>query len=137
MTNLSEPLTAWQRAWREGIAPKLSDRGLLAMKKALETDDPTLIQGASVQPPPLQSVQQWPVEAACAVCYAGWEGGGLGTVVDVEEFFARVCFEADQALGEPSAARYFINWFDETPREEMRAGLLAEVNLTLAQREVP
>ena len=56
-------------AWRRGIAPNLSDRGLQALKKALETDDPTLIQGTTTQPPPLQAVQNWPVEAACAVCY--------------------------------------------------------------------
>ncbi len=137
MANLSEPMPAWQLAWRQGIAPNLSDRALQALKKALEIDDRTLIQGASTQPPPLQAVQDWPVEAACAISFAGWKGESLQTVADVEEFFARVCYEADQALGEPSAARFFINWFDESPRQEMRAELLAEVKLTLAQREAP
>lgn len=135
MVIVSESLIAWQLAWRRGIAPNLSDGGLLALKKALETADPTFIQGASTQLPPLQPVQDWPVEAACAICFAGWKGDGLGTVGEVEEFFARVCFEADQALGEPSAARFFINWFDETPREQMRTQLLAEVNLALHERK--
>jgi hypothetical protein len=52
----------------------------------------------------------------------------------VEEFFARMCFEIDQRLGEPAGCRWFLNWFDETPREEMRQQLLAEVKRALAQR---
>jgi hypothetical protein len=136
MATLSESLTAWQLAWRRGIAPSLSDRGLLSLKKALETDDPALIQGASIKPPPLQATQDWPVEAACAICFVGWRGDGLETVADVEEFFARTCFEADQALGEPAGCRYFLNWFDETPREQMRIQLLAEVTLALYERQL-
>jgi hypothetical protein len=56
----------------------------------------------------------------------------LDTVAEVEEFFARACFETDQRLGEPAACRWFLNWYDETPREEMRRQLLAEVNRSLA-----
>jgi hypothetical protein len=74
------------------------------------------------------------VEAACGLGYCGWQGDGLETVAEVEEFFARTCFEADQRLGEPAACRWFLNWFDETPREEMRRQLLPEVNRSLAQR---
>src|SRR5262249_49069104 len=72
--------------------------------------------------------------AACVVGYCGWQGEGLETVAEVEEFFARVCYETDQVLGEPAACRWFLNWFDETPRDEVRPELLAEVNRTLAQR---
>jgi hypothetical protein len=68
------------------------------------------------------------------VGYCGWQGDGLETVAEVEEFFARICFETDQALGEPAACRWFLNWFDETPRAEVRAQLLAEVNRTLGER---
>ena len=42
--------------------------------------------------------------------------------------------EADTRLGEPAAVRYFLNWFDDTPRDEMRRQLLAEVNRALAER---
>jgi hypothetical protein len=79
-------------------------------------------------------VQDWPVEGACALTYCGWHGEGLQTVAEAEEFFARICFEVDQKLGEPAACRWFLNWFDETPREEMRRQLLVEVNRTLSQR---
>jgi len=37
-------------------------------------------------------------------------------------------------MGEPAACRWFLNWFDDTPRAEVRGLLLSEVNRTLAQR---
>ena len=78
--------------------------------------------------------QDWPVEATCVIGYCSWQGDGLETVAEVEEAFARACFETDQRLGEPAASRWFLNWYDDTPREEMRAQLLAEVNRILAAR---
>jgi hypothetical protein len=127
-------MESWRKVWREGLACLLSTAGLEALRGALMQDDPRLQQGATTTPPPLQCVQDWPVEGACAVGYCGWQGDGLETVGEVEEFFARMCFEIDQRLGEPAGCRWFLNWFDETPREEMRPLLLAEVNRTLAQR---
>jgi hypothetical protein len=79
-------------------------------------------------------VQDWPVEAACALGYCGWQGEKLETVGDVEEYFARCCFEADQKLGEAAACRWFLNWFDDTPRDEMRKELLAEVERAIEDR---
>lgn len=49
--------------------------------------------------------------------FAGWQGGcGISTVGDVEEFFARVCHEADERLKEVAGCRWFLNWYDDTPR---------------------
>jgi hypothetical protein len=127
-------MQAWQRSFREGIAPLMSTPALLALKKALAVDDSALIQGATTAPPPLPSVKDWPVEAACAVAYAGRQGEGLETVDQVEDYFAHVCFGADKALGEPAGCRWFLHWFDETPRPQMRLALLAEINLELASR---
>ena len=127
-------MESWRKVWRDGFAPQLATAGLEALRQALAEDDPRLIQGATTSPPPLQCVQDWPVEAACALGYCGWQGDGLETVAEVEEFFARVCFEADQCLGEPAACRWFLNWFDETPRDDMRRELLPEVNRSLAHR---
>ena len=127
-------MESWRKVWRRGIAPHLPTEGLRALFAALAIDDTRLVQGATTSPPPLQCVQDWPVEAACGIGYCGWQGDGLETVAEVEEFFARVCFEVDMALGEPAGCRWFLNWFDETPREEMRCQLLAEVNRTIAQR---
>jgi hypothetical protein len=124
----------WREVWRGGFAMVLPTDALGALAVALRDDDPKLIQGATTTPPPLMCVQDWPVEAACALGYCGWQGEDLETVGQVEEFFARLCFEADQRLGEPAACRWFLNWFDDTPRGEMRRELLAEVELTLAGR---
>ena len=127
-------MEGWQKVWREGVTPLLSTAALEALRQALMHDDARLLQGATTSPPPLQCVQDWPVEAACALGFCGWQGEKLETVAEVEEYFARLCFEVDQRLGEPAACRWFLNWFDETPRDEMRALLLPEVNRTLAQR---
>src|SRR6266702_6132267 len=131
------PMESWRNVWRKGVAPLLSTVSLEALRQALVNDDDRLLQGATTTPPPLQCVQDWPVEAACALGYCGWQGDGLETVAEVEEFFARMCFEVDQRLGEPAGCRWFLNWFDETPRDDMRRQLLGEVNRTLAQRLAP
>jgi hypothetical protein len=127
-------MESWRKVWRDGLAPHLSTAGLEALRRALLADDGRLVQGATTVPPPLMCVQDWPVEAACVLGFCGWQGDGLETVGEVEEYFARMCFEADKALGEPAACRWFLNWFDECPRTEARQELLAEVNRTLAQR---
>jgi hypothetical protein len=79
-------------------------------------------------------VQEWPVEGCCAVGFCAWQGEGIDSVGGVEEFFANACFEADQRLGDPAACRWFLNWFDDTPRDQMRQLLLKEVEHTLRQR---
>jgi len=101
------------------------------------TDDRRLIQGGSISPLPLQSVREKSVQGGCAICYAAWQGDGLATVAEVEEYFAHVCVESDRRLGEPAAVRYFLNPFDDWSREEMRRNLLPEVELALAARETP
>lgn len=120
-------MESWRKVWRDGVEPLLSAEGLEALRRGLILDDGRLLQGATTSPPPLACVQDWPVEGACTLGYCGWVGDGLETVAEVEEFFARMCFEIDQRLGEPAACRWFLNWFDETPRDEMRERLLAEV----------
>jgi hypothetical protein len=127
-------MESWRKVWREGVVPLLSTESLDALRQGLVNDDARLIQGATTTPPPLQCVQDWPVEAACGLGYCGWQGEGLETVAEVEEFFAKMCFEIDRNLGEPAGCRWFLNWFDETPRDAMREQLLAEVNRALALR---
>lgn len=127
-------MESWRKVWREGVAPQLSTKGLQALARALTTDDERLVQGATTCPPPLQCMRECAVEGACGVSYAAWQGDGLKTVGEVEELFANVCFATDQHLGEPAACRYFLNWFDDTPREELRRLLLPEVQLALEGR---
>lgn len=118
--------------WRDGLVPLLSRGELEALRRALAADDPRLIQGATTQPPPLMCVRDWEVEGACLIGVCGWLGPRkLATVGHAEEFFARMCFEIDQRLQEPAACRWLLNWYDETPRDEMRRLLLPEVELAL------
>lgn len=125
-------METWVRVWRSGIAPQLSTPGLEALRKALVEDDSRLIQGATTTPPPLAGVQVWTCKAACGIAFPFMVEGA--TVGEVEIAFARACFECDQAIGEPAGCRWFLNWFDETPREEMRQKLLPEVERVLAER---
>ncbi len=124
----------WQKVWREGLEPLLTGEALEALRQGLACDDSRLQQGVTTTPPPLMCVQDWPVEGACALGYCGWVGDGLETVGQVEEFFARMCFEIDQRLGEPAGCRWFLNWFDDTPREDMRREMLGEVLRALSLR---
>ena len=128
-------MDSWRKVWRDGLASLISTEGLESLRAALGNDDARLLQGATTTPPPLQCVQDWPVEGACGLGYCGWQGDGLETVAEVEEYFARMCFEIDQRLGEPAGCRWFLNWFDETPRDEMRRQLLPEVTRAIAERE--
>ncbi len=127
-------MESWKVVWREGLAPLLTDKHLEVLEKGLREDDPKLVQGCTTTPPPLQCVSDWPVEAACLLGYCGWQGDKLTTVGEVEEFFARLCFEIDQKVGEPAGCRWLLNYFDDTPREEMRRELLAEVQREIKRR---
>ncbi len=124
----------WRNVWRNGFVPVLSTSGLVALREALQNDDPRVVQGATTTPPPLLCVQDWPVEACCALGFCGWQGDALDTVGEVEEHFAKCCFEADERLNEPAGCRHFLNWFDDTPRTDMVRDLLCEVELALTNR---
>jgi hypothetical protein len=128
---MSTIIPDWIPAWRAAAA-LLSPESIAALRAAIANDDPRLIQGATTTPPPLQCVQDWPVEAACALGFCGWQGDGLVTVAEVEDFFAKMCFEIDCNLGEPAVCRHLRNWYYETPRDEMRRELLAEIYRYLA-----
>jgi hypothetical protein len=130
----AEALPTWAVVFRNGIAPELTTAELTALRVALDLDDGRLTQGATTTPPPMDCAKHMRCEGACAIGYAGWVGDDLPTVGDVEEFFARVCWDADQRLGEAGGVRHFINWFDETPRDEVRRLLLAEIDRVLAER---
>ncbi len=123
-------MEAWKEVFRYGIVPLLTKENLLALKKGIEEDDPNLIQGATCIPPPINCVEDWPVEACCALSYIGWKSG-LELVREVEEFFARICSYVDQKLGEPAIIRWFLKAWDDNPREKVFSEVLEEINLAL------
>lgn len=78
------------------------------------------------------------MEKACAIAYCGWRGGyGVETVGQAEEFFYRVCRMCDYGPVDGISSKDFTNWFDETPREDMRRELLAEVEFNLGRMADP
>ncbi len=127
----------WRFVWRGGFQPLIQTKSLEGLLAALEGDIPTLIQGETTIPPLLMCVQDYPCEAACGIGYCGViENGGIGvaTLGQVEEYFGRLCFEADQRLNNSAAYRWFLNWFDDTPREKMRRELIQEIKRGLNNR---
>jgi len=121
----------WRRVWREGFAPHLARAGLLALQAALLRDDPRLLQGSTCYPPLLDIMSDRAVEGACALGFCGWHGQGLKSVGQLEAFFHHLCDAADAAFCEPAACRFFLNWYDDAPRADMRRELLAEVTRSL------
>src|SRR5438477_2064089 len=103
------PPTAWQRAFRIGILPQLSTLGLQGFRDALRRNDGRVIQGATSYPPPLQCMEDEPVEGCCPLCWLLLEGKKPHevSVGPLQERFAAACYEADQLLGEPAGVRYF------------------------------
>ena len=95
----------------------------MALEGALDLDDPRLLQLQTASPLPIHPHARHPVQGACPIAFAGWKGDGLLIVADLEEFFARVIFGAGERLGDPTGARYFLNWWDDSPRAEARREL--------------
>lgn len=127
----------WRWVWRDGLAELLPDAGLLALRDALVLDDPALVQGTTVQPPPFWSNSRLPVECGCPVAYALWKSGSV-TVGAVAGYFRSVLRDAERKLGVEEATRSFLNWFDDTPRALAIEDLLIEVEAEMERRgDVP
>ena len=126
-------MNGWKRAWRSGIAPLLTHDGLMALKAALETDDPRLVQGTTTEPLPIALFSDEAVAGACAVGFCLWQSGGADRVGALHAAFRRLCASADDLLDEALGTIAFLNWFDETPRDDMRRELLAEIDMLVAE----
>lgn len=124
----------WRIVWRDGIAPNLPVDGLRALLKALVEDDKALVQGRMCSPPVYKGFENQLIVAACAISYPGW-CSGMRTVGELEKFIGKICDAADKKFEEPAACRYFINWFDSSPREVMRRELIPEVQLEISKRD--
>jgi hypothetical protein len=127
-------METWRQVWRQGFAPLFTDPALERLQEALKQDDAAIMQGATTSPPPLLSLEDCDVEKTCVIGYLAWKGYGFSRVGDVEMFFSQACYEADKRLGEAAACRVFLNWYDDTPRNEMRRELLGEIGFELNRR---
>jgi len=131
----------WRQVFRNGFAPHLPVAGLIALREALVEDDHRLIQANTTWPPAFGVLGEGTVsnqaEGACAIGYCGWQGEtDRQSVASVEEFFMRLCDKANAALDELTACAVFLNWHDDTPRDEMRRLLVPEVDRELRRRGV-
>lgn len=124
--------THWKRCFTHGFAPQWSNEQLQQLLGALETDDTRLIQGRTCD---------WRLElgdpraiGCCGVSFVGLSGG-LSFIDDLQSYFSRTCNAADEALGQKARCRFFLNWFDSTPRSRMRVELAAVIREVLEERE--
>jgi hypothetical protein len=124
----------WVKIWREGVAPLLSTPGLEALRVALASDDPELLQGRNTKTDNELPDSDDECTGACPLGYVGWKGEPLETVGEVEVYFAALVETINVRAREPATASFFLQWVDDTPRDEMRQALLIEVNRALAAR---
>jgi hypothetical protein len=134
MLSETQPKEKWLAVFRGGILPQLSTPGLEGLRQALAADDPRLLQGTTCYPAILEPNKDREVVAGCAVTFTGLADGTVRTVEDADRYFRQVCDVADRCFSEPVASRYFLNVYDDLPRDEMRAALLAEVGTELQRR---
>jgi hypothetical protein len=113
----------------------LTDAELQALRRGLASDNPALLQGMMTLPPPLECVHDWQVEGADLTAYPAWRGRGLVTVKEVEEAAWALCSAIDARLGE-GAAKELLAWYDATPRADVLALLLGEVEREMMIRMV-
>jgi hypothetical protein len=131
-------MESWRIAFRDGLAPLLTLKGLIVLAAALETDDVRLDQGCTTIPQAGDEwFENWPVQQCCALALAIMEGEGLETVAQVQERFGHICEQAGRRLGDPGAVGTFIRWHDDTPRADMRRLLLIEVEAAIVGRRLP
>lgn len=139
-------MESWRLVWRNGFVPALVEIlgrdaalvGLANLARAVHGDFPEVLQGSTTSPPPLACVADWAVEGADPVAFALWKSclyqgaGGETPVGRLERAFAAVCARVDELIGEPAACGRFLNWSDDTPRDEMRGELFHELRFNLA-----
>lgn len=124
----------WQKVFRAGFAPRLSLEALEALAGGLAENDGRLTQGVTTTPLSSPRNADCPLEAGCVICYALWRGRCVRTVGEAEEEFARLCFEVDAQFGMPGACRFFLNYADDAPRNELRRELAHEVRHAISER---
>lgn len=114
----------WQRIWRTGLAPQLSDYQLHRLKVGLETNDRALTHCG------------WHVRLVmgqikmCALCFAS----ELETVEEMESWYRGICQRCEALTGEQCAIRHFAHWWDHQGAMARRL-LLEEVVWNLEQRQ--
>jgi len=123
----------WRIAFR-AISEQLTDNGLTAIERALETDDLHLQQGATVYPPPSDyDGSDRPALAACPIGFAFMADNTGATAAQVDAHFNAVL--GSPALASTELGAYeFIKFWDDGERDAVRRQLLPEIKRLLAIR---
>ena len=117
----------WRTAWREGLAPLISEHALAALRLALEIDDARLLQGCIVQ------TMNDHVSGGCLIGLCGLTDHPDWSAGELEEYFRSLVLLAEERIG-CGQMDWFLRWFDNIPRDVMRADLLPEVIREQARR---
>ena len=125
-----KPEPTWREVFRQGIAPQFSLAGLRALRTALVVDDPRLIQGATMKPEVLLSGEADRISGCCLMAYPFWQGDGNRSHRMVETWAADVAAKLGTSI------TVFLKFYDLTPRAELFALLLPEVEAVLQVREI-
>lgn len=133
----------WQLVWRHGVGPELTAEELAPLRRALACDSPLVIQRDTAQPHPDAGPHVAP-HRCCPLGYAGWRGAGMATVGDVDGWLAELILAADARLEDAYRTGRLawqlrtdpdlLGWICRAPREEMRRGLLSEIDGELTRR---
>lgn len=103
----------------EGFFPAVPTDRLRGLLFLVLNDDPRLIQGSTCFPPPLMATEGENVESVDPVAFLSVDNALTLTVGEVEEAFAKACFDMDSRLGEPAACRWLLNATDDYSRKEV------------------
>jgi hypothetical protein len=117
-----------------GIAHRLGLEGLIALRDALQADDPALLQNETVLPDINTHDRRETCTGACAIGLALWRGLELQTIGEVEYRFCSLAVAVDAQLGAGSCMRW-VQWFDELERNQMRRELLPQVLRAIEHEE--
>jgi len=105
--------------------------GLRALRVALAEDSPRVIQGETVKPLPTLANADEDCARACVLGFAVWKGFRLCSVAHVARWFENL--RRTIGAARPGDAARFVHWADFTPRDRMRAELVAVLDLILAE----
>lgn len=103
-----------------------------SLREALASDDLRLIQRESVRPGS-HDAGELDCEGACLIGFLGWREAGAVRVWQVDRQFYRLCNDLLRASPTWLPAFPLVTYWDDTPRDEAFAAVLAEVEAYLAQ----
>jgi hypothetical protein len=124
-------MESWRTAFRL-LADRLTDNGLAAVERALQTDDPRLLQLATVYPPPAAyDGCERQALAGDPIAFAGMADMPGASASKVAVYCEQGIESAEQAgciTGE------FLRRWDDSERSSVRRQLLPEVKRAIAMR---